>query len=137
MVEFALILPVLLTLIFGMIELSVFLYNKQILTNAAREGARTGILMRKVEKDGSRIASGVTGEDKTIKDKVEDVAKDHLITFGSYVFGVDPGDIILTRSSFTFGSALTVEVGYKYDFLFLSYFMGPIEIKASSTMRME
>ena len=44
MVEFAIVLPLLLMLIFGMIEFSVMLYDKAMLTNATREGARFGIL---------------------------------------------------------------------------------------------
>ena len=44
MVEFAIVLPLLLMLIFGMIEFSVMLYDKAMLTNATREGTRLGIL---------------------------------------------------------------------------------------------
>ena len=44
LVEFAIVLPLLLMLIFGMIEFSVMLYDKAMLTNATREGARLGIL---------------------------------------------------------------------------------------------
>lgn len=44
MVEFALILPLFLTLVFGMIFYSLALYNKIILTMAAREGARAGAI---------------------------------------------------------------------------------------------
>ena len=43
-VEFALILPLLLALTFGLIEFGLFMYNQQVLTNAAREGARAGIV---------------------------------------------------------------------------------------------
>ena len=43
-VEFALILPVLVLLLFGIVEFSLLMYNKQILTNASREGARYGIV---------------------------------------------------------------------------------------------
>ncbi len=38
--EMALILPILLTLLFGIIEFSRVLSVKQVITNAAREGAR-------------------------------------------------------------------------------------------------
>ena len=37
----------------------------------------------------------------------------------------------------TFGCDLRVEVNYKYDFLVLSSWLGPIDLKAVSTMRME
>ncbi len=45
-VEFALILPLLLLVLLGIIEFSLVLYNKAIITNASREGARTGIVFR-------------------------------------------------------------------------------------------
>ena len=44
LVEFALILPVFLTLLFGMITFSIALYNKTVLTMATRKGARAGAL---------------------------------------------------------------------------------------------
>ena len=42
-VEFAIILPLLVILVFGIIDISTALYNKQVITNASREGAREGI----------------------------------------------------------------------------------------------
>ena len=45
-VEFALILPVLFVLGFGIIEFSVALYDKAMITNASREGARAGIVFK-------------------------------------------------------------------------------------------
>jgi len=45
-VEFAFILPLLLFLIFAIIEFALLLYNKAMVTNAARAGARTGLVFR-------------------------------------------------------------------------------------------
>jgi Flp pilus assembly protein TadG len=45
-VEFALILPVLLVLLVGTIDASLALYDKAVITNASREGARAGIVAR-------------------------------------------------------------------------------------------
>ena len=44
-VEFALILPILLMVLLGIIEMSLALYDKAIITNASREGARAGIVL--------------------------------------------------------------------------------------------
>jgi Flp pilus assembly protein TadG len=44
MVEFAIVLPLLLILVFGIIEFSVMFYDKAMLTNATREGTRAAIL---------------------------------------------------------------------------------------------
>ena len=43
-VEFALLLPVLMMVLFGIIEFGFALYQQAILTNASREGARLGIV---------------------------------------------------------------------------------------------
>ena len=45
-VEFAIILPLLIILIFGMVEYSVLFYDKAVITNASREGARSTVLTR-------------------------------------------------------------------------------------------
>jgi len=43
-VELAVILPFLLVLLAGIIEFSLMLYNMQVLTNGAREGARVAVI---------------------------------------------------------------------------------------------
>lgn len=43
-VEFALLLPVLMIILFGVIEFGIALYRQSVLTNASREGARLGIV---------------------------------------------------------------------------------------------
>ena len=58
-VELALILPVFLFLVFGLIELSVALYDKAVLTNASREGARAGIVLRNPKPTVAEITSVV------------------------------------------------------------------------------
>ena len=42
-VEFAIVLPFLVVLVFGIIEFGLLLYNQQVITNASREGARAAI----------------------------------------------------------------------------------------------
>ena len=43
-VEFAFVMPLLLILVFGIIDFSIGLYDKAVITNAVREGARSGIV---------------------------------------------------------------------------------------------
>ncbi len=43
-VEFAILLPLLMMIVFGIIEFGFALYQQAILTNASREGARLGIV---------------------------------------------------------------------------------------------
>ena len=45
-VEFAIILPLLVVFVFGIIEFGLIFYNKAMLTNASREAARAGIVFR-------------------------------------------------------------------------------------------
>ena len=45
-VEFAMLLPLLMALFMGTVEMGLILYNKAVLTNASREGARVGIVLR-------------------------------------------------------------------------------------------
>lgn len=45
-VEFAMLLPLLMALFMGTVEMGLILYNKAVLTNASREGARAGIVLR-------------------------------------------------------------------------------------------
>jgi Flp pilus assembly protein TadG len=44
-VEFALVLPFLILVIFAVIDLGIVVYNKSVLTNASREAARRGIIL--------------------------------------------------------------------------------------------
>ena len=45
-VEFALLLPILMAMLLGTLEMGLILYDKAVLTNATREGARAGIVLR-------------------------------------------------------------------------------------------
>ncbi len=54
-VEFALVLPLLLVLVFGIIEFSIFLYDKAVITNASREGAQAGDVARYLDLDGDKM----------------------------------------------------------------------------------
>ena len=60
-VEMALVLPLLCTLSLGLMDLSLALYNKAILTNAAREGARAGIVLRNPKPSNAEIQQVVLG----------------------------------------------------------------------------
>jgi Flp pilus assembly protein TadG len=58
-VEFALILPILLLLLVGTIDASLALYDKAVITNASREGARAGIVARSPPLTDAQIKSVV------------------------------------------------------------------------------
>ena len=121
-VEFAIVLPVLVLLLFGTIEFGLLLYNQQVITNASREGARAGIVSQSPK---------VPPED--IADVVKNYCAGNLITFG------DPNDPIINVTPGTiFGTDLTVQVTYNYDFLVLSNLgFGQQVLSSQTVMRME
>ena len=55
MVEFALALPVILSVMFGAVEFGTALYDKAVLTNASREGARFGMVATSPRKTDAQI----------------------------------------------------------------------------------
>ena len=58
-VEFALLLPVLMAMLMGTLEMGLILYDKAVLTNATREGARAGIVLRNPKPTVSEITNVV------------------------------------------------------------------------------
>lgn len=132
-VEFTLILPVLLMIVASIVELGLLFYNKQVIANASREGARAGIV-RIYDEDGTKIVADIKGT-------VEDYCKDRLITFGAAAL---PSVTPATPTGLNYPQDLTVQVTYEYSFILSSIMnlfgaeVGPtIEIAASTVMRME
>lgn len=131
-VEFALTSVLLFILLFGMIEFSVALYDKAVLTNASREGARTGILFKPQPRD-------MAAEDAAIEQAVRDYAEQYLISLGGPAELVI--DIARSDANMPPGSEVIVTVDYPYQFLLLPGFIGTlgdlIEIQAVTSMRAE
>jgi Flp pilus assembly protein TadG len=71
-VEFGLLLPVLLLIVSGIAEFGMALYDKAVLTNASREGARAGIVLRVPAVSNSEIST-----------RVLDYAGNALLTLGT------------------------------------------------------
>lgn len=133
LVEFAIVLPLLVLLVIGAIEFGILYYNKQVITNASREGARAGIIA--FERDD------YYKDNTEIKDIVKNYCKKHLITFSGSPDLLDsdiplvPIDRTDTNPSFTFGSSFKVTVTYDYDFLVPSLFgFGDILTISATTM---
>jgi Flp pilus assembly protein TadG len=126
-VEFALILFPLVLLIFGTIEFSTLLYDKAMITNASREGARAGI----VYSYPDRIADG------EIVNVVNTYCSNHMISLG----GDSSVSTTISRSGNASGDDLTVSVSYVYNFLVLPSFMATLSdglnLQAETVMRLE
>ena len=133
-VEFAIILPLLLILVFGIIEFSILFYDKAMITNASREGARVGIVFQPQDDDTNHPG------DTEIKAAILQYCQDHLITFGSGTLSI-PAPV---RTGDSPGDSLTVTVNYKYNFLvfdsLLSLVGGSLDgisLDAVTVMRLE
>jgi len=114
-VEFAIVLPLLLLLVFGIIESSIFFYDKTMITNASREGARAGI----VYSYPDRIS------DAEIITVVENYCKAHLITFNDDPDAPDPLIVEIVRTvNNSSGDPLIVKVTYRFDFFILRNMSG-------------
>jgi Flp pilus assembly protein TadG len=120
------VLPLLVLILFGIIEFSLALYDKAMITNASREGARAGI-----------VYSIPPVSDTEIGTVVNTYLRNHLITFGG-----SPTPIVsILRSGSSPGGELRVRVAYTYTFLVLprlSSTLGRgVNMAAETVMRME
>jgi Flp pilus assembly protein TadG len=134
LVELAIVLPLLLLILMGIVEIGLLFYNQQILTNSSREGARAAI--------ARSTYNGVVLDANAIEDIVEDylgLGKTYtdrrLITFGS---DSDP-DVTTNGLGGVYGTDLTVTVGYDHPFLFpeLLNLGASIHLSAQTVMKME
>jgi Flp pilus assembly protein TadG len=103
-VEFALILPIILVVLYGVFEFGLAFWRKQVLTSAVREGARKGIV--------------ATNPRKTCA-QVQDVVSAYLDNVG---WDSSKGTYLATGgcASGTAGDSLTVTADYPSSFLVLS-----------------
>ena len=145
-VEFAIVLPLLVLLIFAMIEFGLYLFNRQVITNAAREGARYGVVARVDRRTNPQIIA-----------KVEEYSAQYLVNFGGTNIpqvilkpidndtsdGFDPTTHRCVDFEYLLGGNLyrcdlEVQVDFDYHFLFLSTIgIDQIPIQSVATMKME
>lgn len=128
-VEFAIILPILISLVLGICEFGFLLYNQQVITNASREGARAGIVSR---PPSDRLP------DPNIEGVVDEYIRGRLVTFG----GADPNDLETTvsRTGTSVGDDLTVTITYDYRFFVIPQYipvLNPHQITARTVMKYE
>jgi Flp pilus assembly pilin Flp len=141
MVEFALIAPLLFVVLFGIIEFGILLYDKAMITNASREGARAGIVYYFVPDLPPRIS------DAEIEQVVRNYCEQHLISFEAN----SPLGIQIERGVRTYPSGLTddilsVTLDYPFHFLVFSNVLALIggergnnliNLTAETVMRLE
>jgi Flp pilus assembly protein TadG len=132
--EFAIVMPLLFVILFGIIEFGILLYDKAMITNASREGARAGIVFRDPRPS-----------DGEIRKVVSSYCAAHLISFGTGSTFNEDDDVIITRTGASAGDSLTVNVTYQFQFMVFSNLIallgGDIEdwinLDAVTVMRLE
>ena len=122
LVEFAIATPLLLLLLCGFIEFGVLLYNKQVITNASREGARAAI---------NPVPILSSNEVVTVVTKYCDKK---LISFSTS----NPISVTPPNSNRVFGNEVTITVTWNYTFLVPSIInLGPsITLSSQTKMKM-
>ena len=141
LIEFAIIAPILFVILFGIIEFGILLYDKAMITNASREGARAGIVYSFDPVDEVSVRMS----DAQIEKIVRDYCGKYLISFGmnsNLDIIVDPPD---SRDSLPAGTSLEVTVNYRFQFLVFSNVLALIgggmdnliDLSAITVMRME
>ena len=129
-VEFALVLPLLLLILFGIMEFGIVFFDKAIITNASREGARAGVVSR------SPVLSN---------DDITTIVNNYSVGLVSFSSSVASPVVTMTTTTIAAEQFLTVKVEYSYTFLvlgnlmslFIPSFSNPIVLSASTVMRYE
>lgn len=122
LVELALLIPILLIIIFGIVEFGRVFHAHLAVSHASREGARIGV-----------VVGGAGTADSDIKERVMSSAV-------SLNLSEDNIEITPSLSSRSRGSALTVEVSYQvplYTPFIGDLIPNPFPIRGSTTMRIE
>jgi Flp pilus assembly protein TadG len=149
-VEFAIVSPLLIMFLFGIVEFGALFYNKSIITNASREAARKGIVFKAPQHY-------TVGEIRLV---ATDYCSSKLITFGSspdpHGCSNPPPEVRLNGTVLNnpadegcsaHNDELTIKVTKNYEFLLLPDFLtaffgssglpGTIPLEAETIMRCE
>lgn len=122
--EFALLLPILLTILLGIIEFGMIMYGREIVTNAAREGARAGITQ---------------GPPKLTAGQITTISDNYLTATG-----INPANVTFAAVGAGGASPATLTVTGTYQYFFLVPWIpvmtgipNPLIINVQTVMRHE
>ncbi|MGN6233442.1 MAG: TadE/TadG family type IV pilus assembly protein [Trinickia sp.] len=125
--EFVLVFPFLMTVLFGIVDTSLLLCDKAVITNASREAARAGVVVRVPQMAASDVANVALA-----------YAQNNLVTGGT---ATTPTVSVDQSAGTSPGSPLTVTVTYTYEGLVLgsalSALTGPVTVSATTVMNYE
>jgi Flp pilus assembly protein TadG len=109
-VEFVIVLPMLFALVFGIIETSLIVYDKALLSFACGEGAREGTRYR--DQAPSNLNALITNA-------VDSYLGGSLISLGA----ASSRQITITGDCSAPGNTLTVQLSYQYNYLIAPNFI--------------
>ena len=142
-VEFAIVLPLLVVFVFGIIEFGIVFYNKAMITNACREAARAAIVYRTPILDEAAMQAKIKNVVATYLANPKDPSRTILIPGNASVPEPDLPD---QKTCTNPGDELNVTLSYDYSFIMLPDFLagffsgdlpGTIKISAITKMRCE
>jgi Flp pilus assembly protein TadG len=120
--EFVLVFPFLMIVLFGIIDASLLLCDKAVITNASREAARAGVVVRVPQLTAAQISNVALN-----------YMQNSLVTGGT----ATTPTVTVTSP----GSPLTVTISYQYQGLVLgsafSSLTGPVTVTAITVMNYE
>ena len=120
-VEFALVLPLLLVLVFGVLEFGLIMSAKGVITHASREGARLGVAYTFPRKTPAEITACVQAYLNSA--------------------GLHDATVTVTGAGGSSSSLLDVKVAYTYQFMVLPRLVGSLtgelNLTAETVMRLE
>ena len=130
-VELALMMPILMLILFGIINFGVLIYNQSVITNAAREGARWASIH-------TTASNGITCTNSSSTAPVDPCQAAYSYAFNALVsFG---GSYLLTASKITpadynQGTPQSVTVSYTYTGIGWTFgSQGPTQYSATAVM---
>jgi hypothetical protein len=119
LIEYALIMPILLLLLFGIMDFGVTIFSYNTIANASREGARFG----SVHCSSFRVACGA--------DDAQVLAAAKQLTLG-----LNQANLKITQPAPS-GGSITVQVDYKVDVIPFLTGTPQINLRTVSTMQTE
>ena len=123
-IEFAIVLPLLLAIVFGIIEFGAVLYNQAVITNASREAARfsAAFYTNPANATATRPACA------DIQNYVVSYVNTYFISFTSSSFNASnvscPTGTPHTNYSGFAGYVDTIRIQYQYNFMLFGNLMG-------------
>ncbi|WP_321795249.1 TadE family protein [Caballeronia sp. J97] len=125
--EFVILLPFLIMILVGILDLSLLMYDKAALATAARVAVRAGTMVSVPAMTTTQVAAVATAN-----------VNNSLISSGV----ASPPTVTVTHASGTNpGNPLTVQISYTYKGLFLgsalSALTGPVVLNATAVMNYE